>query len=339
VLILIIAIVVFFVAFMVDFSKQGNSNSSTDRSPKIESQKPMAFKIPKKGLYTFMGQTQESVMNQIGEPERIDPTAYGYQWWIYGQGTPKYFQIGMENNKVVTVLALGKALPTAPFKIGEDAPDIYKKVTPSDNVTLTYKKTKVEFELAEDELMVEPLIKLGDQWVQLYFDHFTNKLIGVRYWTSDLLIKQKPYTLVYQGHLDHPPEPSEQEWQNIDQAEQQEILDITNVFRMNNHLKPLDSNDSADQAAYFHSKEMNDKDYFSHDSKWQGSLSDRLQKQKIAFRVAGENIAWNYTDGISAVVGWINSEGHRKNLLDKRFTELGVGVYKKYYTQDFVQAL
>ena len=324
---------------MVNFSKQNHSNSSTDSSSKIEYKKTTALKISNKDLYTLMGQTQKSVMNQIGEPERIDPTAYGYQWWIYGQGTQKYFQIGMEGDKVVTVLALGKDLSIAPFKIGEDASNIYKKVTPRNHLTLTYKTAEVEVKFAKDELMVDPLIKLGDQWAQLYFDHFTNKLVGIRYWTSDLLIKQKPYTLVYQGHLESLPEPSEQEWQNIDQAEQQEVLDMTNIFRMNNHLKPLELDDSTSQAAYLHSKEMNDRDYFSHDSKLQGSLSDRLQKQKVVFQVAGENIAWNYTDGISAVVGWINSEGHRKNLLDKRFTEIGVGIYKKYYTQDFVQAL
>ncbi|GGE41108.1 putative membrane protein YlbC [Pullulanibacillus camelliae] len=336
VLILIIAIIVFLVTFMFDFSKQDSSSPSTES--KIEYKKPTAFKVPKKGLHTLIGQTEKSVMNQFGEPERIDPTAYGYQWWIYGRGTQKYLQIGMENNKVVTVFALGKDLPTAPFKMGEDASDIYKKVTLNDSLTLTYKQAKVEFEFEEDELMVKPLIKFGNHWVQLYFDHFTNKLVGVRYWTSDLLIKQKPYTIVYRGHLDNPPEPSEQEWQNIDQAEEQEILDMTNIFRMNHQLKPVELNDPASQAAYLHSKEMNDKDYFSHDSKWQGSLSDRLQKQGVDFRVAGENIAWNYTDGISAVIGWINSEGHRKNLLDKRFTELGVGVYKKYYTQDFIQS-
>ncbi|MEK1830243.1 CAP domain-containing protein [Priestia megaterium] len=52
--------------------------------------------------------------------------------------------------------------------------------------------------------------------------------------------------------------------------------------------------------------------------------------------MAGENIASNYQDGIAAVEGWLNSEGHRKALLNKEFTRLGVGVYEKYYTQNFI---
>lgn len=81
---------------------------------------------------------------------------------------------------------------------------------------------------------------------------------------------------------------------------------------------------------------MDQKQYFSHDSKWQGDLTKRLQTQKIHFQLAGENIAAHYEDGISATEGWLNSEEHRKNLLHPKFTELGVGVYHDYYTQDFV---
>ncbi|MGK0698226.1 CAP domain-containing protein [Priestia flexa] len=55
--------------------------------------------------------------------------------------------------------------------------------------------------------------------------------------------------------------------------------------------------------------------------------------------MAGENIASNYTDGPAAVEGWLNSEGHRKALLNNDFTHLGVGVYEKFYTQNFITPL
>ncbi|MBM7680106.1 uncharacterized protein YkwD [Pullulanibacillus pueri] len=331
-----IAIIVFLLTFLFDFTNK--DEKSSDGSPKIEYNKPTGFKVPTKGLYTYIGVSADQIKKNLGEPERVDPTAYGYDWWIYGSDSQKkYLQIGIEDNKVVTIFALGDELPTQPFKINEDASNIFKKVTLQDTLSLNYKQAQVEIEFEEDEMMVKPLIKFGDYYVQLYFDHFTNRLIGVRYWTSDILIKQRPYTIVYRGHLDTPSPPSEDQWKDIQQAESQETLEISNIFRKNHNLKPLQWDDNVAQAAYLHSKEMNDKNYFSHDSEAEGNLGDRLNAQGVQFQVAGENIAHNYTDGISAVMGWINSEGHRKNLLDKRFTQLGVGVYQKYYTQDFTK--
>ena len=81
---------------------------------------------------------------------------------------------------------------------------------------------------------------------------------------------------------------------------------------------------------------MSESDDFSHTSKKFGSLSDRLEAAKVAYKSAGENIAVNYTDGPAVAEGWLNSKGHRESLLNEEFTHLGVGVYQKYYTQNFI---
>ncbi|MDF4730304.1 CAP domain-containing protein, partial [Vibrio parahaemolyticus] len=86
-----------------------------------------------------------------------------------------------------------------------------------------------------------------------------------------------------------------------------------------------------------HSKDMKDNNYFSHDSPTLGTLGDRLQRGKVGFQLAGENIAAQHSDGVAALQGWLNSEGHRKNLLNEQFTGLGVGVYDKFYTQNFIR--
>ncbi|WP_373370355.1 CAP domain-containing protein [Alkalicoccobacillus plakortidis] len=66
------------------------------------------------------------------------------------------------------------------------------------------------------------------------------------------------------------------------------------------------------------------------------SLMQDLLLEKYHLRRLGENIALNYVDGAAAVEGWLNSEGHRVNLLHEGFTELGVGVYEKSFTQNFL---
>lgn len=62
-----------------------------------------------------------------------------------------------------------------------------------------------------------------------------------------------------------------------------------------------------------------------------------VRKRRGRISACGENIAYNYVDGPAAVEGWLNSEGHRKALLNQDYTHLGVGVKEKYYTQNFIK--
>ncbi|MFC7392429.1 CAP domain-containing protein [Scopulibacillus cellulosilyticus] len=332
-----VAVIVFCFTFLFNISGKPNDKQHQMKSESIgDAPTQSKFKVPSIGLYTYMGDSKKDIEKKFGKPERIDPTQYGYDWWIYGRGTENYVQIGIDHNKVVTIYALGKKLDTKPFGIGKSSHDIYKKVPMSDTASLNINHTHVEFEFNEEDLMIRPLMKFGNVWVQLYFDHFTDRLVSVRYLTPEVLMEQKPYTLTYQGHLEKSPEPSESEWQAINNGESKEIFDITNVLRKRYHVNGLDWNNQAQTAAYLHSKDMKENNYFSHDSKTQGDLSQRLKKQGINFQAAGENIAAQYTDGIAAEIGWLNSEDHRKNLLSNMFTGLGVGVYQDDYTQDFV---
>ena len=82
---------------------------------------------------------------------------------------------------------------------------------------------------------------------------------------------------------------------------------------------------------------MHDEQYFDHVSPVKGNLADRFNTGEVPFAMAGENIALKYVDGIAATEGWLNSEGHRVNLLHEEFTFLGVGVYEDYYTQNFLK--
>ncbi|TGV29209.1 secretion protein, partial [Mesorhizobium sp. M00.F.Ca.ET.186.01.1.1] len=61
-----------------------------------------------------------------------------------------------------------------------------------------------------------------------------------------------------------------------------------------------------------------------------------LKQANITYSMAGENIAAGYPDAIEAHESWMNSPGHRKNILEKDFTQLGVGVITDYFTQAFL---
>jgi uncharacterized protein YkwD len=338
-----IAVIVFAGTFLISLISlpSGNEGKPSGNRNQMSNTYHSAFKVPDSGIHKLMGKNEKQILEYLGKPERIDPTKYGYNWFIYGRGSEKYLQVGIDDstNRVTTIYAFGKKLKTAPFIIGDESQKIYEKVPISDEVAFSFQNTKIDFELNEEDMMVRPLIKFGKYWAQLNFDHISDRLIGIRYMTTEVLAKQHPYSMTYQGPLPESQALSSSEWTAVNHAEDQEIFDISNVLRSRYKKKMLQWNEEAYQAAFKHSKEMETKNYFSHDSKWSGDLKTRLEKENIMFQTAGENIAAKYPDAIAVSLGWLNSVDHRKNLLNSAFTELGVGSYQNYYTQDFVRPM
>lgn len=336
------------VGFYVNFNENNDKNvlikdSSTkemkgtiDQIKQSQTNKPSKEK-PKEGLSLLIGQNLQVLKKELGEPQRIDQTIYGFEWYIYNQSYNHYVQVGVENDRVVTVYAIGDEMDVSPFDIGQPVEDIFHSQYIDSNVDINMDSNSYRFELNDTDINLRPLIRLGDIYVQLYIDKFTGKLSSVRFLDAETLIKQRPYELMYRGELIQPPEPDDNIWKVVEEGTEKEIFDLTNVLRDRHKLKPLIWDEETSVVAYEHSKDMFENNDFSHTSKKYGSLSDRLKSAKIMYQSAGENIAANYTDGPAVVEGWLNSEGHRASLLNKNFSYLGVGVYQKYYTQNFIQ--
>lgn len=94
-------------------------------------------------------------------------------------------------------------------------------------------------------------------------------------------------------------------------------------------------------AAYGHSRDMADNDYFSHDSLDGRSMVDRINASGYSWSTIGENIAAGYDTVPSVVAGWMSSDGHCANLMNPRFTEFGLACarngasrYRIYWTQN-----
>jgi uncharacterized protein YkwD len=305
---------------------------------KIDYPKEQTINIPGDAVSKWIGKDKESFMKVWGEPVRIDPSIYGYEWYIYGnESTNSYLQAGVQDGQIVTLFTLGTDVNTQPFTIGGSTAEINKNFPLKSEITINEGDRFFRFELSEQEVMLRPLIETGeDVWVQLYFDKFTNTLSSVRYSTGEILLKQKPYSIVYKGELPELPKLTEEEQKKVDESEQKQIFDLSNIIRKKYKLQPLQWHEKTSKVAFLHSKDMALKAYFSHESDDGRTLSDRLLDEGVSFSQAGENIAANYTDGIAAVEGWMNSEGHRKTLLNKDYSHLGVGVYEKHYTQNFL---
>lgn len=121
-------------------------------------------------------------------------------------------------------------------------------------------------------------------------------------------------------------------------AMQTEMLGYINAARAAANLAPLTLDQKLCAGAYLKSKDMAENNYFSHTSPTYGSPFDMMKSQGITYRTAGENIAKN-TSVKGAHDAFMNSAGHRENILRSSFGKVGLGFYQKgsylYVTQWF----
>ena len=119
---------------------------------------------------------------------------------------------------------------------------------------------------------------------------------------------------------------------------EEQVLVLVNEQRAANGLSALTLSASISNIARAKSQDMHDKNYFSHTSPTYGSAFDMLKAANISYRTAGENIAMGYATPEAVVTAWMNSSGHRANILNSGYTQLGVGYVAdgSYWTQIFV---
>ncbi len=121
-------------------------------------------------------------------------------------------------------------------------------------------------------------------------------------------------------------------------AYEQEVVRLVNAERASYGLPALSIRADLCQYARVKSQDMHDSGYFSHTSPNYGSPFDMMKSFGITYSHAGENIAMGYSTPEAVVSAWMNSEGHRANILSASYTELGVGYVADggYWTQWFV---
>lgn len=127
--------------------------------------------------------------------------------------------------------------------------------------------------------------------------------------------------------------------ENEQQAVEEQVVSLVNKERAKEGLAPLTINWELARVAKYKSQDMHDKKYFSHTSPTYGSPFDMMKSFGISYKAAGENIAKGQTSATQVMDGWMNSSGHRANIMDAKFTHIGVGYVKdgNYWTQMFIK--
>ncbi|MBQ7343925.1 MAG: SafA/ExsA family spore coat assembly protein [Clostridia bacterium] len=116
-----------------------------------------------------------------------------------------------------------------------------------------------------------------------------------------------------------------------------EVVRLVNIERKKAGLTELKHNWELSRVARYKSEDMRDKGYFAHNSPTYGTPFQMMKSFGISYRTAGENIAKGQTTPAAVVNAWMNSSGHRANILNPSFTEIGVGYASgNYWTQMFI---
>ncbi|GEN53655.1 hypothetical protein HFA01_19170 [Halobacillus faecis] len=145
-----------------------------------------------------------------------------------------------------------------------------------------------------------------------------------------------------------PEQPAEEEVQKEENTQEEaasevsafekQVVELTNQEREKQGLAPLKLDTELSAVAKDKSLDMQQNNYFSHNSPNYGSPFDMMKSYGIDYRTAGENIAMGQTTPEEVVQGWMNSQGHRENIMNPNFTHIGVGHAEdgNYWTQMFI---
>ncbi|RLP98052.1 CAP domain-containing protein, partial [Micromonospora sp. CV4] len=121
-------------------------------------------------------------------------------------------------------------------------------------------------------------------------------------------------------------------------AQAREVVDLVNAERAKAGCKALSIDDKLMTAAQRHSQDQADHQNMSHTGSDGSNAGARLDRVGYAWRTYGENVAWNQKNPAAVMDAWMNSSGHRANILNCAFTEIGVGIANSngpYWTQVF----
>ncbi|MCZ8523198.1 MULTISPECIES: CAP-associated domain-containing protein [Paenibacillus] len=270
-----------------------------------------------------IGDSEASVTGRLGQPDRKDAGGSGMQWYIYNQDYSRYVQVGISGGQVTALYAPAGWSTDKGLADGASQ----SQVTKLYGQPLSYilkGNTRYMMNYGEGEYGT---YEAGEAYLTFFYDlHQDGKVTGVQVIERST---EQAMTSFY-------PKGSEA----LAAAFERQSFDLANAARVQLGLTPFVWDDGAAGTARKHSADMAAQGYFDHTNPAGQSPFDRMKADGLSYRSAAENIAAGQSSAIYAHHGWMNSAGHRKNLLSD-MAHLGVGAafggqMSIYYIQNFL---
>lgn len=288
------------------------------------------------------GSSEEDVLDELGSPERKEVHRLGYEWWIYNEPLHEYIQVAVSEGEVTEVFTLSDRFDYGGLTVGDSFNRVLEKYPREPAIHVEGNRVTYTMNNTAGETVESYYVRDRDYIVRFYFDiHDNNRLTGIRLMNDETFVKTSSLGFTYSFFSDaefiHETDELPKFQQNqISRANERIMFDIMNFKRQKHRLELFTLRKDISEVAYYHSNEMRTKDFFSHQSPYTGQPWDRMERAGLSAFVY-ENIARGFGDAINANAGLMNSEGHRKALLDPTLKEVGIGVSGLFYTQKFIR--
>ncbi|MEK8132865.1 CAP-associated domain-containing protein [Paenibacillus filicis] len=263
------------------------------------------------------------VTAKLGQPDRQDPSEYGFTWYIYNQNYANYAQIGIDGDRVVALYS-----PSDNWHTDRGVQDGVDKST----VERQYGKPLAYIVKDNTRYMLNygkgeyGTYEIAGAYVTFFYDlHRSDVVTGLQVIGG---AAEQAMASMYPKGSDA-----------LRKAYELQSFDLANASRVKLGFDPFTWAEDISSTARKHSGDMAKQGYFDHKNKAGQSPFDRMKQDGITFSAAAENIAAGQSSAIFSHHGWMNSSGHRSNLLGGT-SRLGVGVafggkMNVYYTQNF----
>lgn len=267
-----------------------------------------------------IGDSKTSVISKLGSAQRIDTSEYGFKWYVYNSDLSKFVMVGIEDDIVVALYSNRLDNNEIDISLNSNRELVRKKYTP-----LEYKKKgNTKYMINSNDQY--DILDIGKNYITVFYDiHEENKVCGYQ------IISKK-----VESNLNgiYPSESKE-----LKESFEIQTKDLVNSERLKYNLNLLAYSEKARSSSRKHSEDMMLNNYFDHINKENKTPFERMENEGIRYKNAGENIAAGQSSAIYAHHAWMNSLGHRKNILgDYKYIGVGVifgGYYNIYYTQNF----
>ncbi|MFE4074952.1 CAP domain-containing protein [Peribacillus sp. YIM B13477] len=304
--------------------------ASEKESQETEKVKKPALEAPADASFSVrnieIGDTKDDVEKMAGKAKRNTRNEYGVDWFAYHENYQNFFMVAYDNNNKVVGLYTNQDLISSKEGIKRGTPKKTVTGKMAEPVTKLL-KGNVYYQIRSDGGEYD-MFEMENSYVTIFYDKHEKNTVTAIQIIDAKLEKQKSGYFAEAGP-------------GLKKGFEYQLFDLTNASRVNHDLSVLTWDKRVKVTAQDHSADMAVNQYFNHTNLEGESPFDRMEDDKIKFRMAGENLAAGQNSSIFAHEGLMNSIGHRENKLQKDFESLGVGVAfdeenKPYYTENYL---
>lgn len=270
-----------------------------------------------------IGDAASDVRLTLGNHKDRLQSQYQFDWFVYHQKYQDYVQIGMYDDEVVAFYTNSDQFFIDQISTNSTKEDVQKALGLPVSSIVRGSRSYQYHQRDEWDLYL-----LNDMYYTTFFyDLYNqNKVTAIH-------MVRKDYELALPGYYGTASE-------SLRKAYERQLFHLVNATRVKHQIMPVFLNDSTSLIARAHSEDMAGNDYFDHYNLQGKSPFDRLKEGGQNYRYAGENLAVGQFSAIFAHEGLMNSNGHRRNILNGQFQQIGIGVAfqenRPYFTEKFI---